>query len=73
MRGVPSNEDRAMLFNEDRERRRRVAADLFNKIVCACANPVLMVDRDLPEMLIQEVIPYFLLGRPLRLRRRSPR
>ena len=68
-----SDESRAMFLDERLERHRRTAADLFDEIVRAGENPVLMIDGDLVEVLEEEVIPGFLLGRPLGFRRECPR
>jgi hypothetical protein len=71
MRGPCSDKDRTMLFDESLERRRRMSSDLFDVIVRAGADPVLVVDRDLLEVQEEEVIPDFLLGRPLGLCRQG--
>lgn len=68
-----SDESRAMFLDERLERHRRPSADLFDEIVRAGENPVLMIDGDLVEVLEEEVIPGFLLGRPLGFRRECPR
>jgi hypothetical protein len=45
-----------MFLDEVLERRRRTSADLFDSIVRAGAEPVLMVNRDLDNVLEEEVI-----------------
>src|SRR5271166_609841 len=68
-----SDERRAMFLDECLERHRRTTADLFDEIVRAGENPVLVIDRDLVKVLEEEVIPGSFLGRPLGLRRECPR
>ena len=46
----------AMLVDERLERHRRTAAELLDEVVRALEDPVLVVDRDLPQVLEEEIV-----------------
>src|SRR6267142_3665538 len=53
---MPSSESCAVLVDKLLQRHRRPAAELLDEVVRALENPVLVVDRDLPQVLEKELV-----------------